>query len=130
MMISERARPLRPSDRFRALRALLDAALRRTQADGPDHVDPSERLTSGLAACRLEIAVEGVELSASVTQDLRLNVDVRTRQGWTEAHERALRRAVEASGSPLASLILVEWHHFHSAFRAMSRSTTRFLEDA
>jgi hypothetical protein len=100
-----------------ALREILLGACRRLQW-GSDGAALPSRLTAALTAYRLDVEAEGFSLSAGVTADLGLAVQVSLAAEFDAAIEGALRATLEESTSPVARLLLAEWGGFCDACRA------------
>ena len=97
------------------IRMLLETACRSVEWDRSRDATAEERLASALSRHRLELAVEGVELRAWVTDEVGLAVSVRVTRGWNSVIEKALYDALDRNSSVLAGLLLWEWAELRAA---------------
>ena len=74
----------------------------------------------GHARERLSLQVPGVALSAWITSDMRLDLEVEV-TGWDTEVERALYDQLDHSQSPVAGLLLWEWSELRRTCAAALR---------
>jgi hypothetical protein len=110
-------------ERAELVRRLLHAACVSAEWESDRSMTARDRLAWALSLHRLELRVEGLQLFATLSEDLTLALTVRLTSPCTDAMELALRRVLGRSPTLIAELVRVDWPEVWQACRLASPAT-------